>query len=116
MDRTTIHGIYKFFVFRLYIHLLQIEKDLLISRGGFMTNKEYILDCLVDGDEAKTQIIEYFKFVNVSITESEIQLLLEEMINESLIVINNQWKTECGEYPFSLTTKGKMLWENNVRL
>ena len=28
-----------------------------------MTNKELILDCLIDDDEAFTQIVEYFELV-----------------------------------------------------
>ena len=41
-----------------------------------MTKKEYILDCLIDDDEAFTQIIEYFMFINVAITSLELEELL----------------------------------------
>ena len=44
-----------------------------------MTKKEYILDCLVDDDEAKTQIMEYFKLFKIEITENELDFLLKEM-------------------------------------
>lgn len=59
-----------------------------------MTKKEYILDSLIDDDEAFTQILEYFEFVSVDISEEELNLLLNEMINEGLIVINKQWTNE----------------------
>ena len=47
-----------------------------------MTKKEYILDSLVDDDEAKTQIMEYFQYNAVFITEKELDLLLCEMLIE----------------------------------
>ncbi|HIS35248.1 TPA: hypothetical protein IAC10_01265 [Candidatus Scatousia excrementigallinarum] len=75
-----------------------------------MTKKEYILDSLIDDDEAFTQILEYFEFVSVDISEEELNLLLNEMINEGLIVINKQWTNEKNEFPYSLTKKGKELW------
>ena len=75
-----------------------------------MTKKESILDCLIDSDEAKTQIVEFFKYINEPITEQEIDSLLEEMINEGLIIINKKWSNEHGEYPFSITQKGKSIW------
>lgn len=49
-----------------------------------MTKKEYILDSLIDDDKAFTQILEYFEFVSVDISEEELNLLLNEMINEGL--------------------------------
>lgn len=77
-----------------------------------MTKKEFILDCLVDDDEAKTQIMEYFEFGSIDITEKELDLLLDEMINEGLITINKQWVNEKNEYPYSLTQKGRYIWRN----
>lgn len=77
-----------------------------------MTYKEYILDSLVDDDEAKTQIMEYFEFSSINITENELDLLLNEMLAEGLIVINHCWKNENNEYPYSLTKKGRELWAN----
>ena len=75
-----------------------------------MTKKEYILDSLIDSDEAKTQIIEFFKFINEPINEVELDSLLKEMLEEGLIIIKTQWKNEYGEYPFSITSKGKLVW------
>lgn len=77
-----------------------------------MTKKEYILDSLVDDDEAKTQIMEYFKFVSVDISEKELDFLLGEMMTEGLITINEHWKNENNEHPYSLTPKGKETWKN----
>lgn len=77
-----------------------------------MTKKEFILDCLVNDDEAKTQIMEYFEFGSIDITEKELDLLLDEMINEGLITINKQWVNEKNEYPYSLTQKGRYIWRN----
>lgn len=76
-----------------------------------MTKKEFILDCLIDDDEAKTQIIEYFEFDKTEISEVELDILLGELMNEGLICINYQWKNEKGEYPYSLTNKGRKAWE-----
>ena len=59
-----------------------------------MTKKEYILDCLIDDDEAFTQIIEYFMFINVAITSLELEELLSEMVDDGLISINRNWKNE----------------------
>ena len=77
-----------------------------------MTKKEYILDSLVDDYEAKTQIMEYFQYNAVFITEKELDLLLCEMLIEGLITINRQWKNEYNEYPYSLTNKGREAWNN----
>jgi len=77
-----------------------------------MTKKEYILDSLIDDDEAISQIIEYFKFIELEISIDELKLLLDEMLKEELIVINRQWKNEKNEYPFSLTIKGRKMWKN----
>ena len=75
-----------------------------------MTKKEYILDCLVDDDEAKTQIMEYFKLFKIEITENELDFLLKEMLTDCLIIINQQWKNENNEYPYTLTKKGRYIW------
>mgnify|MGYP001043092779 CR=1 FL=1 len=75
-----------------------------------MTKKEYILDCLVDDDEAKTQIMEYFKLFKIEITENELDFLLKEMLTDGLIIINQQWKNENNEYPYTLTKKGRYIW------
>jgi len=77
-----------------------------------MTKKEYILDSLINDDEAFTQIVEYFKFVNVSISYMELEQLLKEMIEEGFIRVNCQWKNEKDEYPYSLTKKGIKVWLN----
>ena len=72
--------------------------------------KEYILDSLINDDEAKTQIMEYFDFCEVAISDSELETLLSEMVEEGLIVVNYTWKNEKDEYPYSLTEKGKAAW------
>lgn len=78
-----------------------------------MTNKEFILDCLIQDDEAFTQIVEYFElFVEINISSLEIKKLLDEMLAEGYISINYKWKNEHDEYPYSLTEKGKKAWEN----
>ena len=78
-----------------------------------MTNKEMILECLIQDDEAFTQIVEYFELEPaVNISHSEIRRTLEEMVEEGYICINYEWKTEKDEYPFSLTDKGKAAWRN----
>ncbi len=77
-----------------------------------MTYKEYILDCLIDDNEAFTQIIEYFALtVGVNISAFEIKRILDEMIDEGYISINYSWKNEHDEYPYSLTEKGKNTWK-----
>ena len=44
-----------------------------------MTNKEFILDCLIQDDEAFTQIVEYFELVvEINISPLEIKKILEE--------------------------------------
>ncbi len=77
-----------------------------------MTNKEMILDSLIDDDEAFTQIVEYFEFYEIKISHSEIKRLLAEMVEEGYICINYDWKNEHNEYPYSLTEKGKKAWKN----
>lgn len=78
-----------------------------------MTNKELILDSLIDDDEAFTQILEHFELAaEIKISPEELNKLLNEMIEEGYIFINYSWKTEHDEYPYSLTEKGKMAWKN----
>ena len=78
-----------------------------------MTNKEMILECLIQDDEAFTQIVEYFELEPaVNISHSEIRRTLEEMVEDGYICVNYEWKTEKDEYPFSLTDKGKAAWRN----
>ena len=77
-----------------------------------MTKKEYILDSLINDDEALTQIIEYFKFVEVNISYKELNSLLAEMLEEGYITVNYTWKNENNEYPYSLTKKGIDAWNN----
>ena len=77
-----------------------------------MTNKEIILDCLIQDDEAFTQIVEYFELEPaVNISHSKIRKTLEEMVEEGYIFVNYEWKTEKDEYPYSLTEKGKKAWK-----
>ena len=77
-----------------------------------MTNKEYILDCLINDEEAFPQIFEYFQFVEIKISPLELNKLLNEMVEEGYIFINYSWKTERDEYPYSLTEKGRIAWNN----
>ena len=77
-----------------------------------MTNKELILDCLIDDDEAFTQIVEFFVLAaEVDISHSEVKRLLAEMLDEGYICVNYSWKNEHDEYPYSLTEKGRKAWE-----
>ena len=83
-----------------------------MDEGVYMTNKEMILDCLIQDDEAFTQIVEYFELAaEVNISRIEIKRILTEMLEEGYIVVNYNWKTEHDEYPYSLTKKGKKEWE-----
>ena len=78
-----------------------------------MTNKELILDSLIDDDEAFTQILEYFELAaEIRISPLELKKLLNEMVEEGYISINYNWKNEHDEYPYSLTEKGKKAWKN----
>jgi DNA-binding MarR family transcriptional regulator len=78
-----------------------------------MTNKELILECLLYDDEAFTQILEYFVLAaEVEISSLELKKMLNEMVEEGYIFINYSWKTERDEYPYSLTEKGRMAWNN----
>ena len=77
-----------------------------------MTNKEFVLDCLIEDDEAFTQIVEYFELVaEVDVSPLEIEILLEEMLAEGYVSINYDWKNEHNEFPYSLTQKGRDAWE-----
>ena len=75
-----------------------------------MTKTEYVLDSLADDEEAKTQIMEYFVFCNVNISEAELGALLDKMVADGLIIVNRQWQNEKGEFPYALTTKGREMW------
>ena len=78
-----------------------------------MNTKELILDSLIDDDEAFTQIVEYFELAaKINISPEEIKTLLEEMVDEGYITINYSWKNEHDEYPYSLTEKGRIAWNN----
>ena len=84
--------------------------------GKYMPNKEFILDCLIQDDEAFTQIVEYFELaVEVNISHLEIKRLLDEMLAEGYISINYNWKNEHDEYPYSLTEKGRIAWKKIKR-
>ena len=78
-----------------------------------MTKKEMILDCLIDDDEAFTQIVEYFELAaEIKISPLELKKMLNELMDEGYISINYSWKTERDEYPYSLTEKGRIAWNN----
>lgn len=78
-----------------------------------MTNKEFILDSLIDDDEAFTQILEYFKLAaEIKISPLELKKMLNEMVEEGYLFINYAWKTERDEYLYSLTEKGRIAWNN----
>ena len=42
----------------------------------------------------------------------ELKKMLNEMMDEGYISINYSWKTERDEYPYSLTEKGRIAWNN----
>ena len=76
-----------------------------------MNTKEFIIDSLIDDDEAFTQIVEYFELVaQIKISPLEIKKILDEMLDEGYISINYSWKNERNEYPYSLTEKGRKAW------
>lgn len=77
-----------------------------------MTKKELILDCLIEDDEAFTQIVEFFKYVKVDISKNELEKTLCEMVTDGYIVVNKNWCNEHNEYPYSLTEKGLATWKN----
>ena len=78
-----------------------------------MTMKEFILDSLIDDDEAFTQILEYFELAaEIKISSLELKKMLKEMEEEGYISINYSWKTERNEYPYSLTEKGRKAWKD----
>ena len=78
-----------------------------------MNKKEFILDSLIDDDEAFTQIIEYFELAaEIKISPLELKKLLNEMVEEGYIYVNYSWKTERDEYPYSLTDKGRKAWKD----
>lgn len=88
---------------RIFIHGYRIKN---------MTRKEYIIDCLMEDDEAFTQIFEYFLVENIDISDIEVKKLLDELLKEGYITVNYTWKNENDEYPYSLTKKGIEAWEN----
>ena len=72
-----------------------------------------ILECLIQDDEAFTQIVEYFELAaEVNISRSELRIILAEMVDEGYICVNYKWKTEKDEYPFSITDKGRETFKN----
>ena len=78
-----------------------------------MPYKEIVIECLLQDDEAFSQIMEYFKLPpSIDLSEEELQNILSQMIKDGYICVNYNWKTEKGEYPYSLTEKGK----NSVRI
>ena len=91
------------------LHLFGITyQKFFINEERKLTNKELILDCLIQDDEAFTQIVEYFVLAaEVDISHFEVKRLLAEMLDEGYICVNYNWKTEHDEYPYSLTEKGK---------
>lgn len=76
-----------------------------------MTNKEYILDCLIDDSEAEKQIIDFFKTFRIVINIGEIKSLIQELIDEGLIFQDNKWVNEFGEKPYTITDKGREAWK-----
>ena len=95
------------------LHLFGITYRKFFHKGERkLTNKELILDCLIQDDEAFTQIVEYFVLAaEVDISHFEVKRLLAEMLDEGYICVNYNWKTEHDEYPYSLNEKGKRAWE-----
>ena len=77
-----------------------------------MSNKEYILDSLIDDGECFTQIKEYFDHFIISIEDDELQKLLDDMEREQLIAVSTNWVNEKNEHPYYLTARGKKMWEN----
>ena len=96
-----------------HLLLFSITYRKFFHKGGTkLTNKELILDCLIEDDEAFTQIVEFFVLAaEVDISHFEVKRLLAEMLDEGYICVNYNWKTEHDEYPYSLTEKGKKAWE-----
>lgn len=88
-----------------------IGKVFLMSGKKSFKYKELILDALIDDDEAFTQIVEFFAFCKETVSPVVIKSLLDEMVQEGYLCINESWKNEHGEYPYSLTEKGKNAWK-----
>ena len=63
-------------------------------------------------DECYSQIKEYIEHLGVSIVDKDLEELLKSMIEEKLIIINESWSNEKNEFPYSLTEKGKEIWNN----
>lgn len=76
-----------------------------------MTKRELILDCLIEDDETKSQIMDYFEFKKTEISETELETLLDKLMKEGLVTISDEWKDEQGEPPYSLTIEGREAWE-----
>ena len=82
---------------------------------GKITHKEMILDSLIDDDECFTQIKEYFNLSEVKITDNDLERTLKEMVEEGYISINFKWQNEHDEHPYSLTKKGRKVWEEKKK-
>jgi DNA-binding PadR family transcriptional regulator len=76
-----------------------------------MTNKEIILDALINDSEAITQIKEYFHLLSVEISLEELNVVLEDLVEDEFIFIDEIWVNELGEKPYTITDKGKQEWE-----
>ena len=77
-----------------------------------MTNKEFILDSLIDGldiGESEEQIRKYFEFIKVKIDEEELGKLINELIEEKLIYITKN-KYLFDKSMYALTKKGREFW------
>ncbi len=94
------------------IEISQNKTSARVGDNRDMTNKELILDSLIDDDECFTQIVEFFDFAEVDISIDELQKTLDEMVEEGYISINYKWQNEHDEYPYALTEKGKQAWKD----
>lgn len=94
------------------IEISQNKTSLVLTYNRYMTNKELILDSLIDADECFTQIVEFFDFAEVDISIDELQKTLDEMVEEGYLSINYKWQNEHDEYPYALTEKGKKAWKD----
>ncbi len=94
------------------IEISQNETLTSLEDNRYMTNKEWILDSLIDDDECLTQIAEYFDLAEVDISMDELQKTLDEMVEEGYVYINRTWQNEYDEYPYALTEKGKKAWKD----
>ena len=77
-----------------------------------MKIKDIVSECLSQDEEALTPIMEYCKLPpSIEISKIELEQALNEMIQKGIIYVNNKWKTENDEFPYSLTEKGKRVLE-----